>query len=118
MKQIIPSEYEEQCALVEYLEMKGLMFSAIAQDTFTQNWSVKIRNKKRGVRSGLPDILVFIPKKNILLFIELKRIKSSPSQTKKSQTEWIENLNKVEGVLALVAKGAGEAIDFIEESLK
>ena len=115
---IIPLEIDEQATFVEYLKIKRLLFSAITQDTYTTSWSQKRRNKMLGVEKGLPDLIIFIPKKNILLFIEMKRQNSSPSQTKQSQKDWLEALNQVSGVLAVVCRGAQEAIDLVEKSLK
>lgn len=56
----IPTEYDEQCALVEYLELKGLMFSKIAQETFTRSWGQKMKNQRSGLRKGLPDMFIYI----------------------------------------------------------
>ena len=116
-KKYYPKEEDEQAVLVEYLELKGLRFSAIAQSTYTKSWKQKMKNKKMGVRSGLPDLMVIIPnpEQNILLFIELKRIKGGA--VKQSQNEWIDELNKVEGVIAKICYGAEEAIKFIESGL-
>jgi len=112
---ITPLETEEQETLVKYLEIKGLKFSAIPNGMYSKSWSVKMKNKREGVRSGVPDLLVVLPKK--LLFIELKRVKGGT--VSQEQKEWIERLNSIgEQIEAVVCKGCGEAIDKIEKELK
>lgn len=112
MNELIPSEESEQVALVEWLEMKGLKFSAIPNSTYTTSWKVKARNKRTGLRPGLPDLLVALPGIGIV-FIELKRTKKGVVSS--SQKEWIEVLNKCPGTEAIVCRGATEAIAVITE---
>ena len=107
-----PKEEDEQKTLVEYLEIKGLKFTAIPNSTFTKSWKQKTKNKQMGLRAGLPDLLVILP--NCLLFIELKRQKGGVVSP--YQKEWIEALNNINpAIKAVVARGAGEAIDYIEK---
>ena len=102
-----PLETEEQQAVVQFLEMKGLKFSAIPNSTYTKSWSQKAKNKADGLRAGLPDLLIVLPSK--LLFIEMKRLKGSVVST--VQKEWIEALNDInKSIEAVVCKGAEEAI--------
>lgn len=111
----IPLEDEEQEAFVGYLEMKGLKFSSIPNSTFTKSWKQKNKNKRVGLRAGLPDLVVILPK--YLLFIEMKRIKKST--TSKVQKEWIEALNNIDKhIVARICKGANQAIEFVEKYLK
>ena len=67
-----------------------------------------------GLRKGLPDLLVII--KNNLVFIEMKRVKLS--KVSDEQKEWIESLNKCNGVNAYVCKGFDEAKIVIDKYLK
>jgi len=73
MNNSMQEEQIEQEALVKYLELKHIKFSALPLSTFTKSWGVKIRNKMMGVRPGVPDMMLII--KNKLLFIEMKRKK-------------------------------------------
>lgn len=122
MTDIIPSEFSEQTALVQYLELNGFKFSKLAQETFTKSWKVKMNNKISGLRPGVPDLIVIIPanwrtaKKVKLLFIEMKRMKQST--TSEAQKEWLFSLNLVDGVTTRVCKGYEEARAFIEEEVK
>lgn len=114
----IPTEYQEQCLLVEYLEIKGLKFSKIAQETFTRSWGIKRKNKMSGLRKGVPDMLIIIPINlgaNRLLFIEMKRSKGG--KISEEQSEWLTELNKVAGVIAHEARGFEEAKKIIDSLL-
>jgi hypothetical protein len=109
----LPTEFEEQCLLVEYLELKGLLFSKAAQETFTRSWNQKRKNKLSGLRKGLPDMFVLIPVEksltgtSVLLAIEMKRQKGGVVSPE--QQEWQKSLNQVQGVVAIVARGFDEA---------
>jgi len=99
------TEEQEQVILVNWLESNGYKFSALPLSTYTKNWGVKMKNKRMGVRAGVPDLMIIV--NNRLVFIEMKRIKNSI--TSKFQKEWIESLNNCNGVGAFVCYGAEEA---------
>ena len=72
--------------------------------------------KLEGVKAGVPDICLPVPCGNYHgLYIELKRTKGGVVSD--AQKEWIEMLNG-RGYLAVVAKGANEAIKVISDYLK
>ena len=83
--------------------------------------------KAEGLRSGIPDICIPIANRYYHhLYIELKRArkrlkngKTSVSHTKVSdeQKKWIETLND-NGSYAVVAYGAKEALDIIDEYME
>lgn len=109
---MIPTEAQEQAALVEYLELKGLKFTAIPNSTYTKSWKQKRKNTNQGLRPGFPDLVVVIPDK-YLLCIEMKRKKKS--RVSKHQEKWIEALNTIPLIKARVCYGADEAIDFVKK---
>jgi hypothetical protein len=111
---MVPLEDEEQETVVEYLELRGLKFTAIPNSTFTKSWSQKNKNRRVGLRAGLPDLLIALPGTGIL-FIEMKRLEGSTTSAK--QKAWIETLNKCPGAQAYVCKGAVEAIAIIDKYL-
>ncbi len=123
MNKIIPLEREEQITFVEWLELKGLKFSAIPNSTWTPSWKQKASNRVTGLRPGLPDILIIVPPEKsiydstIMLFIEMKRVNASPSDTRPEQKEWIKLINEVNDIEAAVCKGATEAIAYVEQFL-
>lgn len=120
-------EAYEQMLLVEYLEDKGLKFTAIPNSTFTKSYMQQMKNKATGLRPGLCDILVLVPTATqgiCTIWIELKRkrkilnngkLGASPSTTSEQQIEWIQELNKCESTEARICFGAEESIAYIEE---
>ena len=120
-KNICPLEAVEQSALVSWLEAKRLKFTAIPNGSYSQSWSVRMRNKRMGLRAGLPDILVVIPAdrcrlgRAVLCFIELKRRKGG--KVSEDQRCWIEALEEVRDVGASVCAGAEKAIESINTLL-
>jgi len=108
-----PTEYDECVVLAEYLEIKGLKYSHIPNETFTKSWGTKMKNKRQGVKRGVPDYMIIV--KSVLIFIEMKRKKGG--RTSKEQKEWMEALNKCDCVSAYVCEGADEAIEVINKYL-
>ena len=111
---LIPTEEVEQRMVVEYLELKGLRFTAIPNSTYTTSWKQKMKNKDMGLRAGIPDLLVIVNKS--LIFIEMKRIKNS--STSHEQKLWNERLNKCRGVCAYLCFGFSQAKEVIDKHLK
>ena len=110
----IPLEEEEQKKLVEYLNYR---FSVLDWCHVPNEGQHKVqyyaKQKKLGVKSGVPDILIFrAPKQYNGIAIELKRIKGG--KVSKTQKEWLARL-KANGWLTKVARGADDAIEFLEE---
>lgn len=108
------TEYQEQIAVVEYLELlkkqgKILMFSATPNNTWTRSWGQKIKNKKEGVRRGYPDLTIVTP--TTVLFLEMKR--ESGGVLSKEQKEWLAALGEKQTKQA-VAKGFEEAKEIID----
>lgn len=113
----IPSEYEEQCNFVTYLESlqslgKIRVFTANPNNTYTKSWGIKIKQKKEGVRKGYPDLSIITHK--ALCFIEMKRVKRS--KLGEEQRLWLTELKRL-GIPCAVCYGANEAIDFINKYL-
>ena len=110
-----PTEKEECIAFVDWMDLRGLKFSHLAQSTFTKSFSVMRRNKQMGVRRGVPDYLIILPACKGLLFIEMKRTKRGVVSPE--QQDWLNELNTLDGVEAAVCKGAAEAISKVETYL-
>lgn len=116
-KMFIPTEEEDCIALVNYLEeLKDWgqikLFTHIPNSTFTKLWSVKVKNKRMGVRAGFPDYFILTNKKPII--IEMKRIVGGIVSNE--QNEWISELNNT-GILTRVCYGLDEAMQFINENI-
>lgn len=122
----IPLEDEDCEALVRWMSLKRLRFGHIANENKAESRRVAaIRGAKRyrmGVRKGVPDYVIVIPaganRPQRLLFLEMKRKKSVPSDVSPEQREWLADLGACAGVTALVAKGYDEAVAIIERELK
>lgn len=68
--------------------------------------------KAQGMKSGVPDLCLPVARKGYHgLYIEMKKKKNST--TSDNQREWIEGLYK-NGYMAVICKGADEAIKTIE----
>lgn len=114
------TEDQEQQIVVEYLETIGALFSATAQSTYTKSWNQKAKNRRVGVRKGVPDLIVILPGyitingKTITLFIEMKKSKgkrggANGSVLSDEQAVWIWQLRE-SGIPAYVCYGAEDAI--------
>ena len=115
MKLKPPTEYEECVAFVEYLKLKNLLFTHIAQETYTKSWNQKRKNKAMGVRKGFPDYVIVV--KNKLIFIEMKRKKGGVVSDE--QAGWQNALKNISpNVYAEICYGADEAINFVEYIIK
>lgn len=110
---------EVECILlVEYLDIllsqsKIVEYSHTAQETYTKSWQQKRKNKRMGVRSGVPDYIIITPTR--VLFIEMKRLKGG--RLSLTQKHWIDAINNT-CCIATVANGFQEAKKFLEENLQ
>ena len=111
---VVASEFNEQIAVVEYLENNGFKFTSIPNSTYTPFKKEKYKNYVQGLRPGLPDLLIVCPK--CLLFIEMKKIKTG--KVTENQRAWIDALNKIINVKAEVCFGSEEAIAIIKKYVK
>lgn len=107
---MIPTEYEEQVAFVQYLHLRNIPHFRVPSETYTKSWNQKRKNKALGVVAGVPDLFCVV--NNQLIAVEMKRTKGSV--TSKAQTEWLERLQQA-GIPARICRGADAAIEFITE---
>ena len=121
-KIIYPSEKQEQVAFVQWLRIKRIKHSSIPNSTWTPSPNQKVQNENMGLCPGLPDLMIFIPaenctlEKSILLFCEMKKIKSG--KVSDEQNAWITRLNRVQDIEAKVCFGFDEAVAFVTKYLK
>ena len=115
-----PSEDAEQEALFEWAElMMGRypeldMLAHVANEgKCTQSYGAKL--KRMGMKKGFPDITFPVPRGSYHgLYIELKALDGTPSD---DQLWWLDRLNE-HGYKAVLAYGAGEAIEIITRYLE
>lgn len=123
IKDLIPSEDDEQITLVQFLSIKKLPHFHPRNEGIHKVQYMK-KSKVMGVYSGVPDLFVFLPHKFIA--IELKRrsvvtktgkVSTSHTSVSDNQREWIDTINCYEYANATVCYGATEAIEFIKSEM-
>jgi len=111
------SEHYEQKAVVDwanavqgrYPELRWLYATPNAAKRSAMTSSIM---KAEGMKSGVPDLCLPVARRSYHgLYIEMKKKKDST--TSDNQKEWIEQLNK-QGYMAVICKGADEAIETIK----
>ena len=118
MKKPVPTEHEEQAAVIEWFDLEyphyqGMLF-AIPNGAYKGNKS-RASFKNEGLRPGVPDLFLPIPIDQYHgLFIEMKRQKGSV--TSGHQKDWISKLNK-QNYPSRVCKGAEPAVEAIKAYL-
>ena len=106
------SEHEEQVIVVKYCRENKLAHFAVPNGFVTDRGAAYINYlKSEGLKSGAPDLVVFLGKGEVL-FIEMKRKgKYTQSEAQKSWQDYLEN----NGYKYCLAIGADEAIKFIKK---
>lgn len=112
---IIPTEEQEQLALVQWLELHKIRYTHVPNEG-KHKVQYRAKQKRLGVKPGVPDILIFdrppLYPENVGVAIELKRQKGG--RVTPEQTAWLEHL-KAMGWAVAVCRGAMEAIRFLQE---
>jgi len=82
-------EDDLQMAVAQYLDLRGVLWCHVANERRTSIQS-GVRLKKKGVKSGVPDVLIFNPNCHYSgLAIELK---IKPNKVSANQKVWLESL--------------------------
>lgn len=113
-----PTEFEEGKILVAYLRTRGFMFTHIPNETGHDDYAKRraIRMKQQGTSKGFPDYVILLPQINAILVVELKRQRGS--SVTPEQRAWVKAFCEISNCEGIIAKGAKDAIDFIENLLK
>ena len=124
-KSDIPTEREEQVRLAKYLDSLGLLWCHVPNEGhggYGKGAQIKgARLRAEGLKSGVPDVLIFnqcsvVSDKEELhrsgCAIELKRQKGG--RVSEAQKEWLEGLRRA-GWVAEVCNGFEEAQKLIKE---
>ena len=134
--QLIPSEYNEQVSLCEFLEIlkkqnKIIEYFSIENEnkqSFTNRiLAIRIAEKqaRSGKKSGVSDMCVVLLNK--VLFIEMKKRKKALKSGKlsasgisipDSQVNFIDTVTKSNVVSGSICYGAVEAMNFITQHIK
>lgn len=120
-EEILPYEDDECYALVEYMRFKGLFFTHIPNESKVPI-SYRVKLKRKGLTAGTPDYMILLRadqnklNRALLVFIEMKRAKYAyPSE---AQKVWLEKLNLVKNVEAVVCNGFDKAKEYLDQLLK
>jgi hypothetical protein len=106
-------EDDFQKALAKYLDLKGVIYIH-PPNGGTRNVIEATKLKKMGVKSGVPDILIFNRKRGYSgLAIELKVGYNKPSE---NQLEFMKQLS-LEGWYCVVSYSLEECIDLVDSYL-
>lgn len=106
-------EDDLQKSVAKYLDLLGVCWCHVANERKT-SFQAGARLKAKGVKSGVPDVLIFDPKNNYSgLAIELKIKPNKPTQ---NQLEWLKRLENVNWKTA-IAYDFNEAKEIIDEYL-
>lgn len=115
VKTNVPTERKEGLVLVGYADARNLPLVHTPNEGRRTLWQGAAL-KAQGLRAGYPDYTLYIAKNGYHgLMIELKRKKGGVTSDK--QKYWIDLLNR-NGYLAIICRGADEAIKAIEDYLK
>ena len=116
MTVIIPSEHEEQVAVVQWCKLNKIFAVAVANGFHTNGkkdgrfFGMMKSLEKEGYSKGFPDLVIIVPNGGVM-FLEMKRLKGS--KTSPEQAKWNDDLTE-SGHHSVVCKGFDEAIEAIK----
>lgn len=114
-----PTEHQEAVLLADWARFQAILDPRLELLFHIPNGGNRhpgtaLKLKHEGVKPGVPDYFLACPSNGYSgLFIELKTLIGKPNPVQK---KWISDLNQ-QGYLAVIAKGADEAIQVIEKYL-
>lgn len=104
------SEAQEQSAVVEYCDLKGIPVFHVPNGG-SRNKAEAANLKRQGVKPGVPDLCVPVARGPYhSLYIEMKAEGGKPTE---AQMRWVYLLRE-QGMCAYVCYGAGNAIALID----
>tara|TARA_R100000234_G_scaffold119513_1_gene102678 strand:+ start:194 stop:556 length:363 start_codon:yes stop_codon:yes gene_type:complete len=108
---MVDSEEKEQMKLAAYLDGRKFLWCHVPNGGHRRK-VVAASLKRQGVKSGVPDVLIFAP---IQAAIELKR--KSGGSVSANQRKFLDALNDA-GWETYIARGADKAIEWLVEKIK
>ena len=104
----IPTEDQEQIEFVQWLDINDIPHWHTNNEMWTKSWKQKMRSKRMGTKSGIPDLFLCFDGK--LIGIEMKRQKGGVvSDNQKYWGYILENA----GVHCFVCRGCDHAIETV-----
>lgn len=120
-KKVMLTEDQEQTLLFKWADLMAKQYPELLSmfaipNGGKRNKITAMNLKRTGVKSGVPDIMLAIPKNGYSgLFIEMKRAKGA--KVSPSQKEWIDRLT-ASGYGCSICKGYDEAVNVVMSYLK
>lgn len=112
------SEDDVQIALCRYLDTKEIKYWHTPNETWTSSWATKARNKKKGVKAGVPDLTILLPSSlGIGFFTLYLELKTETGTMSDDQKEWQEVFDTVNACEFRCCHGLAEAVDLIDSFL-
>lgn len=109
----VPTEDQEQIDFIGWLDEESIPYWHVPNETFAPSWAAKAKNKKLGVKSGIPDL--FLVFREGLVCIEMKR--TVGGKLSENQMMWHEILS-LSGTPVFTCKGSEAAKTQTREILK
>lgn len=109
----IPTEDQEQIDFIAWLDEETIPYWHVPNETYTNSWAAKNKNKKLGVKAGIPDLFLLFQEG--IVCIEMKR--TVGGKLSDYQRMWHELL-ELSGTPVFTCKGAAAAQAQTEEILK
>ena len=114
-KRTCPTELSEQISFVKVLQKAGLLFCAVPNGGYRHRVEAS-RLKMGGVKSGVPDVLIFSPAAGFVgAAVELKTSSGLMSQVTDNQRAWLDDLAE-KGWFCCVGFGAKDALEKLEKA--
>jgi hypothetical protein len=108
----VMSEATEQAKVVRRLRDAGIRFCHVPNGLETSARAT-MHLARQGVIPGVPDLLIFTKPPNrpeaVGVALEMKTEKFSDSQLRRSQREWLDDLETL-GWVSLIGKGSADAV--------
>jgi hypothetical protein len=118
-KKTTPSEYQEQCALFDWVDAHLQLHPELKMMFATLNGlrlpiGLAIKAKKQGNRKGVPDVFLMYPSKGWQGLVFEMKVK--PNKLTKEQEEWMKTASAY-GYCTGVCYSADEAIELVKSYL-
>jgi len=119
-----PTEYEEACTFVEWLELmkmqgKIIDYCHIANESYGGTRADMLRGmklKRQGRKKGVFDYEIFMLPSCPAFELRVELKKQKGGRVSKEQKYWL-RIYEISGIPAKICRGAEEAIDFVKEFL-
>jgi hypothetical protein len=116
MQKLSPSEYQEQCALFDWVDAHTQLYPRLHMMFATLNGlrlpiGLAVKAKRQGNRKGVPDVFLMCPSRGYSALVFEMKVK--PNKLTDQQKEWMEHAH-CNGYYTSVCYSADEAIELVK----